>query len=229
MDNYLQYVGGSTGLIALTGIAAASALYFATRPKPEKPLVPLHSQSPVLEVSFNVLPLNEKGRSWSLSFCRSAELLSVLIIFGLFLSRLSDDFERVGSETRTQVSQVLQYHMMRPIVTRLPESPILSLEIVFLFKRWLKKIELEVKIGSIVKSRIARLRVKIFHIKFPLTVKSLLAKIGKKNNEEIYERNPQRECHEIRADDRMSVAQGEKNSDRLIASGWKYFMNWLDE
>lgn len=51
MDSYLQYVGGSTGIIALTGIAAASALYFATRPKPEQPLVPLHNQSPVLEVS----------------------------------------------------------------------------------------------------------------------------------------------------------------------------------
>lgn len=52
MDSYLQYIGGSTGAIALTGIAAASALYFATRPTPEKPLVPLHDQSPVLEVSI---------------------------------------------------------------------------------------------------------------------------------------------------------------------------------
>lgn len=51
MDSYLQYVGGSAGAIALAGIAAASALYFATRPTPEKPLVPLHEQSPVLEVS----------------------------------------------------------------------------------------------------------------------------------------------------------------------------------
>lgn len=52
MDGYLQYVGGSTGAIALTGIAAASALYFATRPTPEQPLVPLHDQSPILEVSY---------------------------------------------------------------------------------------------------------------------------------------------------------------------------------
>ena len=51
MDSYLQYIGGPAGVIALTGIAAASAFYFATRPKPEKPLVPLHDQSPVLEVS----------------------------------------------------------------------------------------------------------------------------------------------------------------------------------
>lgn len=51
MDSYLQYVGGTTGIIALTGVAAATALYLATRPKPEQPLVPLHDQSPVLEVS----------------------------------------------------------------------------------------------------------------------------------------------------------------------------------
>lgn len=50
MDSYLHYVGGSTGIIAI-GIAAASAIYFATRPKPEKPLVPLHDQAPILEVS----------------------------------------------------------------------------------------------------------------------------------------------------------------------------------
>jgi len=53
MDSYLQYVGGSTGAIAVTGaIAAASAFYYATRPTPEKPLVPLHDQSPtIMEVS----------------------------------------------------------------------------------------------------------------------------------------------------------------------------------
>lgn len=51
IDSYLQYVGGPAGAIALTGIAAASALYFATRPTPEKPLVPLDDQAPVLEVS----------------------------------------------------------------------------------------------------------------------------------------------------------------------------------
>lgn len=55
MDSYLQYFGGLTGLIALSGIAAASALYFATRPKPEQPLVPLNKQSPVLEVSTRIL------------------------------------------------------------------------------------------------------------------------------------------------------------------------------
>lgn len=57
MDNYLQYIGGSTGAIVLTGIAAASALYFATRPTPEKPLVPLHEQSPVLEVSHRFMQI----------------------------------------------------------------------------------------------------------------------------------------------------------------------------
>ncbi|CAH2984047.1 unnamed protein product [Chilo suppressalis] len=38
-------VGGSAGALALTGVAAASAFYLSTRPKPEKPLVTLHEQS----------------------------------------------------------------------------------------------------------------------------------------------------------------------------------------
>lgn len=45
MDNYLQYVGGPTGAIALTGVAAASAYYLATRPIPESPLFPLDEQT----------------------------------------------------------------------------------------------------------------------------------------------------------------------------------------
>lgn len=49
--DYLQYFGGLMGVSALTGIAA-SAYYYATRPLPEVPLVPLHNQSPILEVSF---------------------------------------------------------------------------------------------------------------------------------------------------------------------------------
>lgn len=53
MDNYLQYVGGTTGALTITGIAAASAMYYATRPTPEIPLVPLHDQSPILDVSLN--------------------------------------------------------------------------------------------------------------------------------------------------------------------------------
>lgn len=52
MDGYLQYVGGVAGATALTTIAAASAYYYASRPEPEEPLVPLHHQSPVLEVSL---------------------------------------------------------------------------------------------------------------------------------------------------------------------------------
>ncbi|XP_037972820.1 long-chain-fatty-acid--CoA ligase 5 isoform X2 [Plutella xylostella] len=45
IDNYLWMVGGSAGALALTGVAAASAFYLSTRPKPEKPLVTLHEQS----------------------------------------------------------------------------------------------------------------------------------------------------------------------------------------
>uniref|UniRef100_A0A1L8DZ27 Long-chain-fatty-acid--CoA ligase n=1 Tax=Nyssomyia neivai TaxID=330878 RepID=A0A1L8DZ27_9DIPT len=49
VDGYLNYLGGPAGAIALTGIAAASAYYFASRPQPETPLVPLDNQSPILE------------------------------------------------------------------------------------------------------------------------------------------------------------------------------------
>lgn len=56
MDNggLLQYIGGTTGAIALTGVAAASALYLATRPKPEKPLVPLDQQTVVIKETVDV-------------------------------------------------------------------------------------------------------------------------------------------------------------------------------
>lgn len=48
-DDYL--LRGILGA-ALAGVAVASA-YYLTRPVPETPLVPLHNQSPVLEVSSN--------------------------------------------------------------------------------------------------------------------------------------------------------------------------------
>lgn len=53
MDQYLHYVGGSAGALAITGVAAASAYYFASRPTPEKPLVPLDHQSRLLPVSIS--------------------------------------------------------------------------------------------------------------------------------------------------------------------------------
>lgn len=51
IDQYLWMVGGSAGALALTGVAAASAFYLSTRPKPEKPLVTLHEQSLLETVS----------------------------------------------------------------------------------------------------------------------------------------------------------------------------------
>lgn len=53
-NSYLQYVGGTTGAIALTGIAAASAIYIATRPKPENPLVPLDQQTVIVKETEKV-------------------------------------------------------------------------------------------------------------------------------------------------------------------------------
>lgn len=38
------------GTLTLTSVAASVAYYFVTRPLPEKPLVPLENQSPLLEV-----------------------------------------------------------------------------------------------------------------------------------------------------------------------------------
>lgn len=36
---------------ALVGVGVATAYYYATRPQPEQPLVPLDNQSPILAVS----------------------------------------------------------------------------------------------------------------------------------------------------------------------------------
>ncbi|XP_055528399.1 long-chain-fatty-acid--CoA ligase 1 isoform X1 [Wyeomyia smithii] len=47
LDECLRYVGGPGGALALTGVAAATAYYYATRPVPEKPLVPLDNQCPI--------------------------------------------------------------------------------------------------------------------------------------------------------------------------------------
>ncbi|KAL0274718.1 UNVERIFIED_CONTAM: hypothetical protein PYX00_002780 [Menopon gallinae] len=48
MDQYLGYIGGPAGALALTGVAAASAIYLASRPTAEKPLVDLNNQAPIL-------------------------------------------------------------------------------------------------------------------------------------------------------------------------------------
>ncbi|KAK6628418.1 hypothetical protein RUM43_002230 [Polyplax serrata] len=50
MDQYLGYIGGPAGALALTGVAAASAFYLASRPTAEKPLVDLNNQAPILPV-----------------------------------------------------------------------------------------------------------------------------------------------------------------------------------
>uniref|UniRef100_A0A1A9ZS49 Uncharacterized protein n=1 Tax=Glossina pallidipes TaxID=7398 RepID=A0A1A9ZS49_GLOPL len=55
IDGYLYYLGGTVGAITIAGIAAASAYYFMTRPIPEKPLVPLENQSPILEAEMDDL------------------------------------------------------------------------------------------------------------------------------------------------------------------------------
>lgn len=44
MEQYLMYIGGGAGALALTGVAAASAYYLTSRPSPERPLFPLDAQ-----------------------------------------------------------------------------------------------------------------------------------------------------------------------------------------
>ena len=51
IEQYLQYVGGGAGALALTGVAAASAFYLTSRPSPQKPLFPLDEQCIVETVS----------------------------------------------------------------------------------------------------------------------------------------------------------------------------------
>lgn len=51
MEDYMQFVGGAAGAITLSTVAAAAAYYFATRPTPDTPLVPINDQAPILEVS----------------------------------------------------------------------------------------------------------------------------------------------------------------------------------
>lgn len=54
MDQYLHYIGGGAGALALTGVAAASAFYLASRPASQKPLFPLHEQCIFEPVSTNL-------------------------------------------------------------------------------------------------------------------------------------------------------------------------------
>jgi len=49
MEDYLHYIGGTAGAVTLSAVAAATAYYYATRPSPDTPLVPLDNQSPVLD------------------------------------------------------------------------------------------------------------------------------------------------------------------------------------
>lgn len=51
MDDYLQYVGGPVGVAALTGAAAATALYMACSPTPMCPPVDIDDQSVEIPVS----------------------------------------------------------------------------------------------------------------------------------------------------------------------------------
>lgn len=51
MEQYLHYIGGGAGALALTGVAAASAFYLASRPSSQKPLFPLEDQSLLSGVS----------------------------------------------------------------------------------------------------------------------------------------------------------------------------------
>lgn len=52
MEQYLHYIGGGAGALALTGVAAASAFYLASRPQSQKPLFPLEEQCILQPVTY---------------------------------------------------------------------------------------------------------------------------------------------------------------------------------
>uniref|UniRef100_A0A182LTP6 Uncharacterized protein n=1 Tax=Anopheles culicifacies TaxID=139723 RepID=A0A182LTP6_9DIPT len=56
IEENLQYVGGTAGVVTLTAAVAATAYYYSTRPVPEKPLVPLDNQCPIEAVSSVIGP-----------------------------------------------------------------------------------------------------------------------------------------------------------------------------
>lgn len=147
MDSYLQYFGGTAGVIALTGIAAASALYFATRPTSEEPLVPLHAQSPVLEVSIPGSHIEESQIDtssyqtivWNLLHIDSCVCIIILkvslnIIYDLFLSL----FERDNLRVRYTTFFAQSY---RVIPEHFPAKTLVS----FFYEKMIKEKELEVK------------------------------------------------------------------------------------
>lgn len=86
IDQYLWMVGGSAGALALTGVAAASAFYLSTRPKPEKPLVTLHEQSLLEMVNIFYLSVLD-------NFHRACQPFGTLnLTYALYRSALSKDY-----------------------------------------------------------------------------------------------------------------------------------------
>lgn len=64
MEQYLHYIGGGAGALALTGVAAASAFYLASRPTPERPLFPLDAQCIVQPVSTTLIRNYRQKHVW---------------------------------------------------------------------------------------------------------------------------------------------------------------------
>lgn len=54
MDDYLHYLSGTVGIAALTGAAAATALYMALSPSPISPPVDIENQSAEVPVSLKL-------------------------------------------------------------------------------------------------------------------------------------------------------------------------------
>lgn len=112
-NSFLEYVGGTSGAIALTGIAAASAIYFATRPKPEKPLVPLDQQTVVIKETEGVSEKNifNKIKNFDCTFSFAFTIVMSTInhevknLFKMKNKKLDDDVLSVRGKNHSRVCE----------------------------------------------------------------------------------------------------------------------------
>uniref|UniRef100_A0A1Y1M6L4 Long-chain-fatty-acid--CoA ligase n=2 Tax=Photinus pyralis TaxID=7054 RepID=A0A1Y1M6L4_PHOPY len=91
MEQYLHYIGGGAGALALTGVAAASAFYLASRPSSQKPLFPLDAQCLVEEDGAEQIRVSR--------FCKDAKEGNFVSYLYEDTKTLYDGFRRGSKES----------------------------------------------------------------------------------------------------------------------------------